>query len=134
MYTIVIIITPKRLGPITSFVASNTTSSRSLRGSIAPVRRCDSLNRLIQFSTIITAPSTISPKSNAPKLIRFALTPVLTIPVIVASIARGMTAAVMMAARMLPNSKNRTTITSNAPSIRFFRTVLMALSTSAVRS
>ena len=128
------IITPNKLGRITSLVASNTTSSLSFNGNTAPVRRCDSLNRRMQFSTMMTAPSTIKPKSSAPKLIKLALTPVCTIPVIVANIARGMTAAVMMAARTLPKSKNKTTMTSNAPSTRFFLTVSIALSTKAVRS
>ena len=130
----VIIITPKRLGRITSLVASYTTSSLSLMGSTEPVRLCASLKRLMQFSTMMTAPSTINPKSSAPKLIKFALTPVCTIPVIVASIASGITAAVIIAALIFPSRRNNTTITSNAPSTRFLRTVLIALSTSAVLS
>jgi hypothetical protein len=35
----------------------------------------------------------------------------------------GMTAAVMSAARILPSSRNSTTMTSSAPSVRFFSTV-----------
>ncbi|MET0813890.1 MAG: hypothetical protein ABWX88_01735 [Pseudoxanthomonas sp.] len=42
--------------------------------------------------------------------------------------------AVISAARKLPSSRNNTTITSNAPSTRFFETVAMVRSTSAVRS
>ena len=81
----------------------------------------------------MTAPSTIKPKSNAPRLIKLAETPVRTMPVIVPNIARGMTAAVINAARILPSNKNKTAITSNAPSIKFFCTVLMAFSTNVVR-
>ena len=43
-------------------------------------------------------------------------------------------AAVMSAARMLPSIKNSTTMTSRAPSRRFFSTVSMVRSTSSVRS
>ena len=82
----------------------------------------------------MTAPSTIKPKSSAPKLIRLAETPVLTMPVIVASMERGMTAAVIKAALKLPSKANSTTMTSSAPSSRFLVTVAMALSTSCVRS
>ena len=56
-----------------------------------------------------------------------------TIPVIVNSMARGMTAAVISAARKFPSSRNRTTITSRAPSTRFFEIVCMVRSTSPVR-
>ncbi len=44
------------------------------------------------------------------------------------------TAAVISAARTLPSSRNSTAITSSAPSIRFYATVAMVRSTSAVRS
>ena len=112
--------TPNKLGRMTSLVASKTTFSLSFNGNNAPVCRCDSDNRLMQFSTMITAPSTIKPKSSAPKLIKLADTSVLTMPAIVASMANGITAAVIRAARTLPNNTNNTTMTSNAPSTRFF--------------
>ena len=83
---------------------------------------------------MITAPSTIRPKSSAPRLIRLALIRPWTMPVMVISIATGMTSAVTMAARMLPSSRNRTTTTRAAPSARFLATVLMVASTSTVRS
>ena len=83
---------------------------------------------------MITAPSTIRPKSSAPRLIRLPETPPRTMPVTVISIAIGITAAVISAARKLPSKTNSTTITSNAPSTRFFATVAMVRSTSAVRS
>ena len=65
-----------------------------------------------QFSTMMTAPSTISPKSSAPRLIRLPETRFCTMPVMVSSIESGMIAAVMSAARKLPSSRNSTTMTS----------------------
>ena len=53
------------------------------------------------FSTITTAPSTIMPKSSAPRLIRLALTLLVNMPVKVNSIASGITIAVISAARIL---------------------------------
>ena len=88
----------------------------------------------MQFSTMITAPSTIRPKSSAPRLIRLALTLFWTIPVMRMSIDSGITAAVMSAARQLPSSASSTTTTSSAPSKRLVATVLMVRSTSIVRS
>ena len=61
----------------------------------------------MQFSTMMTAPSTMMPKSSAPRLIRLPLTPRSTMPVMVKSIESGMTHAVMSAARMLPRKQNR---------------------------
>ena len=86
------------------------------------------------FSTITTAPSTIMPKSSAPRLIRLALTLLVNMPVKVNSIASGITIAVISAARMLPKNRNNTATTSSAPSKRFFFTVAMAFSTRLVRS
>ncbi|MNU10584.1 hypothetical protein D3C72_2578220 [compost metagenome] len=50
------------------------------------------------------------------------------------SIDKGMIMAVISAARMFPRKTNRMTMTSAAPSSRFFLTVAMALSTRLVRS
>ena len=83
---------------------------------------------------MMTAPSTMRPKSSAPRLMRFADVRVWSMPVSVISIATGMTAAVISAARKLPSSRNRITMTSSAPSARFFCTVEIVRSTSAVRS
>ena len=83
---------------------------------------------------MITAPSTIRPKSSAPRLIRLPDTRLWTMPVIVSSIENGIIAAVISAARMLPSSRKSTKITSSAPSTRFFSTVAMARSTNSVRS
>ena len=55
-------------------------------------------------------------------------------PVSVISMATGITAAVISAARILPRNRNRIAITRIAPSMRFFFTVAMALSTRCVRS
>ena len=59
--------------------------------------------------------------------------PIRTMPVAVISMVSGMTSAVISAARKLPSSRNRTTMTSSAPSARFFSTVAMVASTSLVR-
>ena len=72
IYTRVIMATPKRLGLITSLVAEYTSSSRCCRLSADWL----AFRRLTQFSTMITAPSTIKPKSSAPRLMRLAETPV----------------------------------------------------------
>ena len=100
---------------MTSRVAVKTTSKRAFneRGAspFIPKRRK-------QFSTIIIVPSTSRPKSKAPKLIKFALTRVCTIPVIVINIANGITKAVKNAALKLPSNTNNTTITKMAPSSR----------------
>ena len=82
---------------------------------------------------MMTAPSTMSPKSRAPRLIRFALMRPASIPVAVIIMATGMTSAVMMAARMLPSARNRTAMTRSAPSARFLETVLTVASTRSVR-
>ena len=83
---------------------------------------------------MITAPSTIKPKSNAPRLIKLADTPACAIPVIVINMEIGITAAVMRAARKFPSRINNTTITKSAPSTRFLVTVAIALSTNVVLS
>ncbi len=88
----------------------------------------------MQFSTMMTAPSTMMPKSSAPKLSRFPLTLFDTMPVIVNSMDSGITRAVITAARMLPRNKNRIAITNSAPSMRFVFTVETAASTNVVRS
>ena len=85
------------------------------------------------FSTMTMAPSTMMPKSSAPRLIKLALTLLLTMPVNVNSMDKGITIAVISAARKLPSSKNSTATTSAAPSIRLVATVRMVLSTKMVR-
>ncbi len=83
---------------------------------------------------MMTAPSTMMPKSIAPKLIRLALTLLSTMPVTVIAIDSGMMQAVTKAARILPSSRNSTTTTSAAPSSKFFSTVRIVASTRWVRS
>ncbi|MNS45849.1 hypothetical protein D3C72_783270 [compost metagenome] len=85
-------------------------------------------------STIITAPSTINPKSIAPKLMRLPDTPKKFISVMAKSIARGITEATTKPARRFPNNNTKTKMTISAPSARFFETVFIALSTNLVRS
>ena len=82
---------------------------------------------------MITAPSTISPKSSAPRLIRLPEVRVATMPLMVMSMDNGITNAVISAARRLPSSANSTAMTSKAPSTRFFSTVAMVLSTRSTR-
>ena len=97
--------------------------------SSLPRRCCSAASSRRQFSTMMTAPSTMMPKSIAPRLIRLALTLLSTMPVIVNSMERGMTKAVISAARKLPRIRNSTAITSAAPSRRLVSTVLMVAST-----
>ena len=83
---------------------------------------------------IITAPSTIKPKSSAPKLIKFPSTPNKFIRQMANSNANGITEATIKPALKLPSSKTKTKITIKAPSNKFFETVPIALSTNFVRS
>ncbi len=133
-YTTVIIKIPKMLGLITSAVAFEAKLKRSSFVRSLPNLCCSIPKRRRQFSIMITAPSTIKPKSKAPRLIKFPDTLFSTMPVIVISMAIGITRAVMRAARKFPRRRNRITMTSNAPSARFFSTVLMVFSTKVVRS
>ncbi|MNV66194.1 hypothetical protein D3C71_1589360 [compost metagenome] len=133
-YTTMMINCPKISGRRASRAAANTSWKRSARVSTRPCLCCAWARRRIAFSTMTTAPSTMMPKSSAPRLIRLALTLLLNMPVKVNSIDNGMTMAVISAARMLPRNRNSTAITRIAPSMRFFFTVAMALSTSVVRS
>ena len=125
---------PNRLGRMTSAVADAVASRRSSSVGRRPSRCCSSPKRRRQFSMMMTAPSTIRPKSSAPRLIRLPDTPPRTMPVRVNSIDSGITAAVISAARTLPSSRNSTTTTRIAPSTRFLATVRMVRSTSEVRS
>ena len=77
------------------------------------------------FSTMTTAPSMMRPKSTAPRLIRFPEMPNCLMPVRAKRNDRGMAQATMSAARQLPSRSRSTTITSTAPSDRFFSTVPM---------
>ncbi len=72
---------PNRLGRITSLVAVAASSMRSAFVSTRPDAACAAPKRRRQFSMMITAPSTMSPKSSAPRLIRLPDTPPRTMPV-----------------------------------------------------
>ena len=86
------------------------------------------------YSTIITAPSMIIPKSSAPKLIRFASIPKIYIIEMVNSNARGIIDVITRAERKFPSSKITVNITMTAPSTRFSATVKVVLATSSLRS
>ncbi|MNV58357.1 hypothetical protein D3C71_1507250 [compost metagenome] len=83
---------------------------------------------------MITAPSTIKPKSSAPKLIRLPLTPNVFIMLMAKSRDSGMTEATIKPALRLPRNSTRTSMTMRAPSKRLCSTVPMALFTIFVRS
>ena len=85
-------------------------------------------------STMMTAPSTIRPKSIAPKLIRFADTPKICIIAKANKRHKGITEATIKPARQFPNNKIKINTTINPPSIRFFSTVLMARPIKTLRS
>jgi len=82
---------------------------------------------------MITAPSTIRPKSIAPSDIRLPLTSLCTIPVAVISIDSGIASAQISAAFTFPSRSSSTMMTSTAPSNRLLRTVAIVASTSFVR-
>ena len=75
-------------------------------------------SRCIIASTIITAPSTINPKSIAPKLIKLPLTPKSFIIEMANNKANGITEATTKPALQLPNNNTKMKITIKAPSIR----------------
>src|SRR5215831_1672852 len=121
------------VGWITSRADSATVSRRPLALSTRPsaCRRSDKCLRL--FSAMMMAPSTISPKSSAPRLIKLALILPCSIPVAVMSMVIGITMAVIRAARKLPSIRKSTRATSVAPRARLVATVRTVASTSSVR-
>ena len=86
------------------------------------------------LSTIITAPSTIIPKSIAPKLIRLAQTSKTFISINANNRDNGIVEATIKPPRQLPNKKIRTNITINAPSIRLVATVEVVSAINLLRS
>jgi hypothetical protein len=78
---------------MTSRDPAKMVSNRSRRSSARPSRRCSVANRRRQFSTMMTAPSMMMPKSIAPRLMRLALTLFSTMPVMANSMDSGMTHA-----------------------------------------
>ena len=85
-------------------------------------------------STIITAPSTIIPKSIAPRLIKFAQTPKILIMIKANNRDNGITEAVMMPPRTFPSSKTNTKMTIRAPSTKLRAIVLVVRSIRLERS
>ena len=125
--------TPNRVGRATSAEASSAWRNRSANSGARPSRRCSSAKRRMMFSTITTAPSTMIPKSMAPRLSRFALIRPCTMPEVARSIESGITSATMSAPARLPSSSSRSAITSAAPVTRFVRTVSSVAFTSLPR-
>ncbi|MND97644.1 hypothetical protein D3C80_899680 [compost metagenome] len=114
--------------------AATATPSRSFRVSIRPTSARRWLSLRSVFSTTTTAPSTRRPKSSAPRLIKFPLIPKRFMPMTANRKLIGIIRAAMVAARILPSSRNRTTMTSSAPSVRLRATVEMVALTRALRS
>ena len=83
---------------------------------------------------MITAPSTIKPKSMAPSDIRLPLTPNAFMRMIAKSMHSGITLATMRPARQLPRKSTSTKITIKAPSIKLVFTVLIARFTRVLRT
>ena len=126
--------TPNATGRATSSGALVSVSSRSSFVSGRPNSCWRIASRRMAFSTITTEPSTISPKSTAPRLNRLAEMPACNIKSPANSIESGMAAATTKPARRLPRNANRMAMTSSAPASRLCLTVSMTLSTSSVRS
>ena len=120
--TIRIISWPKNAAFIIFLEADAATSSRSLVVIFFFLSTWEAIRNTVD-STIITAPSTIIPKSIAPKLIRLAHTLNTFIKINANSKDSGIVEATIKPPRQLPNKKMRTKITIKAPSIRFVATV-----------
>ena len=86
------------------------------------------------LSTMMTAPSTIIPKSIAPKLIRFAQTSKAFININANNNDRGIVDATMRPPRQFPKSKTKTKITMRPPSNRFPITVPVVSAINSLRS
>ena len=125
MYTIRIMISPKAAELLIFLEAVNTSPSISFSVKVFPAFR--RVNRWRIASTMITAPSTINPKSMAPRLIRLAEIPNWFIIATANNIAKGITEATINPALQFPRNKIRIKITINPPSIRLVVTVPIAV-------
>ena len=97
-----------------------TSSSISCWLNTSPFRwRC---SRCIMDSTMMTAPSTIKPKSIAPRLIKLAETPKICIIANAKRRHNGITDATIRPALKFPRSKTKIKTTINPPSSKFFST------------
>ena len=83
---------------------------------------------------MMTAPSTIKPKSIAPRLIKLAETPKICIIANAKRRHNGITEATIKPALKLPRSKTKIKTTINPPSIKFFSTVEMDFPIKSLRS
>ncbi len=118
------------VGLPTSIVASSMIFNRVRKSTSS---RC-SANLRNTFSTTITAPSTMMPKSIAPSDSRLAGIPIQVSPRKVPSSDNGIISATIVAARMLPRKISSTSATSIAPSTRLVNTVFKVLPISQLRS
>ena len=119
-----------KVGRPTSLAASIIT----LRRSASFMPSFFSASRCMMFSITITAPSTMMPKSIAPRLSRLAGTPMIFRPKNVDSNASGMITTTARLARTFDKNRYSTSATSSAPSTRFLNTVVSVLPISQVRS
>ena len=132
--TTVMIAMPKTIGRATCFADFSIITCRStlLRGRPSSCPFSDS--RLMLDSVITTEPSTMIPKSIAPRLRRLAAIANSYIPMMAKSMARGITAATNSPARRLPKRTKRINTTRIAPAIKLCLTVRMTWAVSSVRS
>ena len=119
-----------KVGRPTSVVASMMTCRRSA----SDMSSRSLLKRCMMFSITITAPSTMMPKSMAPKDNKLAGTPMILSPKNVANKDSGMMTTTAKLARRLDKNTYSTKATSKAPSIKLKNTVLSVLPMSQVRS
>jgi len=120
----------KKVGRPTSTVARSIAWRRAFFWLVS----FNSPRRRKTFSTTMTAPSTMMPKSIAPRESKLAGMPRQVRPIKVANSDSGMMTATMAAARKLPRKSSSTKVTSIAPSARFLKTVWRVVSMSQVRS
>jgi len=88
------------------------------------------LTSLFICAAVMTAPSTINPKSIAPKLIRLAEIPNIFIMETAKSIDSGMTEATIKPALQFPSINTKMKMTINPPSNKLVLTVPIAVDTS----
>ena len=82
---------------------------------------------------MMTAPSTIRPKSSAPRLIKLPGTLNAFMPIAIIRNENGITSVAITAARQLPSSRNKDAATRIAPSVRLRWTVATVAPTSSAR-
>ena len=120
----------KKIGRSTSSAASRIVSSTL--SWCAAVRRTSSACTMC--STMTSVPSTMMPKSSAPRLSRFAGIPLKCMQMNANSSDSGIVMAVSSAARTLPRNRNSTARTMISPSSSVWVTVCSVLLTRSVRS